>query len=113
MGYATFAFVQVTTGGGQIHGGRSGPHEPHRHLGIEIEAACASGRRERRFQRCCRINAKAEEGIIDAGADTNARTAFGATPLLWSTASLAKVKLLVEKGADVNAITGPVLRNSE
>jgi ankyrin repeat protein len=33
----------------------------------------------------------------------NARTAFGATPLLWSVASLEKVQLLVMNGAEVNA----------
>src|SRR5215472_11288844 len=41
--------------------------------------------------------------LIAAGADVNARTTFGATPLMWSTADLTKVRLLVEKGAEVNA----------
>ena len=41
--------------------------------------------------------------LIDGGAHVNARTAFGATPLLWSAYSADKVKLLIDHGADVNA----------
>src|ERR1051326_3416850 len=41
--------------------------------------------------------------LIDAGAAVNARTVFGAPPLLWSTSRIAKVNLLVENRADVIA----------
>jgi ankyrin repeat protein len=39
--------------------------------------------------------------LLDAGADVNAKNAFDASALLWSGGNLARVKLLVEKGADV------------
>ena len=41
--------------------------------------------------------------LLDRGANPNGRNAAGATPLLWAIPNLAKVKLLVEHGADVNA----------
>ena len=41
--------------------------------------------------------------LLDAGADANAKNAFDVTALLWCTNDLAKARLLVEKGANVNA----------
>ena len=41
--------------------------------------------------------------LLAAGADVNAKNAFDATALLWSTDDLAKVRLLAAKGANVNA----------
>jgi ankyrin repeat protein len=41
--------------------------------------------------------------LIEAGADVNVRTNFGATALMWCSNSLVRVKLLVDHGADVNA----------
>ncbi len=41
--------------------------------------------------------------LIDAGANVNARNAFGGTALMWGIGNPAKVKLLIAKGADVNA----------
>jgi ankyrin repeat protein len=44
--------------------------------------------------------------LLDRGADPNARTRAGATPLVSAAYDLAKTRLLVEKGADVNAHAG-------
>lgn len=41
--------------------------------------------------------------LLAAGADVNANNAFDATALMWCANDLAKVRLLVEKGANVNA----------
>jgi ankyrin repeat protein len=41
--------------------------------------------------------------LLSAGADVNAKNAFDATALLWSAYDLAKVRLLVSKGAGVNS----------
>lgn len=43
--------------------------------------------------------------LIAAGADVNAANEFGATALTWSVTDFAKVKLLVDHGANVNAAT--------
>src|SRR5215831_3570157 len=40
--------------------------------------------------------------LIDAGADVNAKNAFEATALHWCGASLARIRLLVDRGAAVN-----------
>jgi ankyrin repeat protein len=45
----------------------------------------------------------AMKALLSAGADVKAKNAFDATALLWSANDLAKVRLLVAKGADVNA----------
>ncbi|MDQ2898796.1 MAG: ankyrin repeat domain-containing protein [Acidobacteriota bacterium] len=37
------------------------------------------------------------------GADVNAKNAFDATALMWRTSDIDKVRLLIDKGADVNA----------
>lgn len=41
--------------------------------------------------------------LLDGGADPNAANAAGATALMWAIPDLAKVKLLVARGANVNA----------
>jgi len=41
--------------------------------------------------------------LLGAGAAVNSKNAFGATALMWCANDFAKVGLLVEKGADVNA----------
>jgi len=41
--------------------------------------------------------------LLDRGANPNARNAVGATPLMWAVPDIAKVKLLIAAGADVNA----------
>jgi ankyrin repeat protein len=41
--------------------------------------------------------------LLDMGANPNAPDAAGATPLMWAVPDLAKVKLLIAYGADVNA----------
>ncbi|HEY7304252.1 MAG TPA: ankyrin repeat domain-containing protein [Bryobacteraceae bacterium] len=41
--------------------------------------------------------------LIASGADVNAKNTFDATALMWCTNQFEKVKLLTEKGADVNA----------
>ncbi len=41
--------------------------------------------------------------LLDAGANVNAKNNFDATALLWSAGDPVKVRLLVEKGADVKA----------
>jgi ankyrin repeat protein len=41
--------------------------------------------------------------LLDHGANVNARSAAGATALMWAAADPAKVQLLVERGADVKA----------
>src|SRR3954469_25048567 len=43
--------------------------------------------------------------LVDAGADVNAKNDFDATALLWSGASLGRIKLLVEHGADVKVVS--------
>ena len=41
--------------------------------------------------------------LLVAGADPNARTSTGATPLIWAVPDVAKLQLLLDAGADVNA----------
>ena len=43
--------------------------------------------------------------LLEAGADPDAKNAGGATPLIFGAYNLEKTKLLVAKGADVNAAT--------
>jgi len=43
--------------------------------------------------------------LLDHGADPNAGDKAGATPLMWAVPDIAKVKLLVASGADVNAVS--------
>jgi ankyrin repeat protein len=43
--------------------------------------------------------------LLAAGADVNAKNNFEATALLWCTNNLEKVRLLIDKGANVNAIS--------
>ncbi len=43
--------------------------------------------------------------LLAAGADAKAKNSFESTALLWCTSDLAKVRLLLDKGADVNART--------
>lgn len=43
------------------------------------------------------------ERLIKLGANVNAVNEAGATPLMWAVPDLAKVRLLIEHGADVNA----------
>src|ERR1700733_3042907 len=42
--------------------------------------------------------------LIDRGADVNAQNDFGSTELMWSVSDPAKVRLLLEHGAQVNLI---------
>ena len=44
-----------------------------------------------------------DAGIIGRRRGVDTRTSFEATPLMWCAGDAAKVRLLVEKGADVNA----------
>jgi ankyrin repeat protein len=48
-------------------------------------------------------SADAMRVLIDAGADVNAKNAFGSTALMWSVTDIRKVKALVEHDANVNA----------
>lgn len=41
--------------------------------------------------------------LLDAGAGVSTAGRDGMTPLMWATGDLAKVRLLVERGADINA----------
>ncbi len=41
--------------------------------------------------------------LIDAGADVNSKTTFDATALMWCSNSIDRVRMLMEKNADVNA----------
>jgi ankyrin repeat protein len=43
--------------------------------------------------------------LIGAGADVNAKNSFGASALLWSAGDIRKVRLLLDKGAEVNVAT--------
>src|SRR5437764_6851432 len=45
--------------------------------------------------------------LMAAGADVNAKNSFEATALMWCTSNLDKVRLLVDKGANVNAHDKP------
>ena len=47
-------------------------------------------------------DAAAMKALLDRGADPNAKTAAGATALLWSAGDPAKVRMLIAKGAHVN-----------
>jgi len=50
-------------------------------------------------------DAKCIKLLLDRGADPNATDKAGATALMWAVPDLAKVKLLVAAGADVNAVS--------
>src|SRR5438270_8474760 len=39
--------------------------------------------------------------LVDAGADVNGRNTFESTPLIWAATDIAKVRYLLDKGADV------------
>jgi ankyrin repeat protein len=43
--------------------------------------------------------------LLDAGADVNAKNDFNATALLWCGANLPRIKLLVERGADLKVVS--------
>ena len=43
--------------------------------------------------------------LLAAGADVNAKNNFDATALMWCSNNLEKVRLLIDKGADVNALS--------
>jgi ankyrin repeat protein len=43
------------------------------------------------------------QALIDKGAAVNARNRFGATPLMWAASRAPQVKMLLSRGADVNA----------
>ncbi len=43
--------------------------------------------------------------LISAGADVKAKNSFDSTALMWCTSDFEKVRLLVDKGADVNVLT--------
>lgn len=45
--------------------------------------------------------------LLDAGANVNSRDKSGATALIWAAGDPAKAELLIQKGADVNAQSGP------
>jgi ankyrin repeat protein len=45
--------------------------------------------------------------VHDSSADPNGKNAFGATARMWGAGDVAKVKLLLAKGADVNAQASP------
>ncbi len=45
--------------------------------------------------------------LIQSGADVNSKNDFDATALMWCTTNLEKVRMLVEKGANVNARSKP------
>jgi ankyrin repeat protein len=57
------------------------------------------------FQAVQRSGAIEVKRLIDLGASVNAVNEAGATPLMWAIPDLAKVRLLVEHGANVNAIS--------
>src|SRR4051812_33756214 len=65
---AAFTFREVAAARRKVDRRRAGPHEPHRHFGIEIETPRAPRLVERALQSCRRINAKTEKWIVDAGA---------------------------------------------
>ena len=48
-------------------------------------------------------SAEAVRALLDAGAEPDAKNAFGATALMWSVSEPAKVRLLLGHSADVNA----------
>jgi len=50
-------------------------------------------------------DAKCVKLLLDRGADPNAADKAGATALMWAVPDVAKVKLLVAAGADVNAVS--------
>ena len=50
-------------------------------------------------------SAEAMSFLIGKGADPNAKNEFGSTALIWSATDIAKVRLLLEHGADANAAT--------
>src|SRR5258706_4866617 len=50
-------------------------------------------------------SADAMKVLIDKGADVNTKNAFDSTALMWSVTDLSKVRLLVEDGGDVNAVS--------
>ena len=48
-------------------------------------------------------DADAVRRALDAGANPNAANDAGVTPLMWAVTDLAKTRVLIERGADVNA----------
>jgi ankyrin repeat protein len=53
--------------------------------------------------------------LLDGGADVNEREVWGRTPLMWATdlAPLETVRFLIERGADINAVSGPFGNRTE
>src|SRR5258708_40012155 len=47
------------------------------------------------------------QALLGAKADVNAKNAFDATALMWGAGDIKKVRLLLDKGADVNARSKP------
>lgn len=50
-------------------------------------------------------SAAAMKLLIAKGADPSARNSFGSTALMWSATDIQKVRLLLQAGADVNAVS--------
>lgn len=45
--------------------------------------------------------------LLGAGADVNARNTLGSSALTWATKDVAKVRLLLDRGAEVNVVSNP------
>jgi hypothetical protein len=72
--------------------------------GVSVEAEDEFGTSALMYA-CLYADAKTVRLLLDKGADPNHANSAGTTALMWAVSDPAKVRLLVERGANVNAVS--------